>query len=181
MDLREKKTKRNIKNAFIELRSRKSLERISVKELSELAEISKATFYLHYRDIYDLSDQLQKEVIQDVLNSLEQPDLFLTDPAAFTASLFHVFHAHQALIEVLFSGSQSSVLPLSIEKELKEHIFQKLPSARNNAKFNILLSYHIIAGHHVYQQYHKTYNIDYIMDVISETINTSYPSLEELF
>lgn len=180
MDLREKKTKRNIKNAFIELRSHKPLERISVKELSELAEISKATFYLHYRDIYDLSDQLQKEVIQDVLSSLKHPDLFLTDSAAFTASLFHAFHAHQALIEVLFSGSQSSILPLSIEKELKEHIFQTLPSARDNAKLNILLSYHIIAGHHVYQQYHKKYDIDYIMDVISETINTSYPPLDKL-
>ena len=66
MDLREKRTKRNIKNAFISLRKTKALERITVKELAELAEISKATFYLHYCDIYDLSDQLQKEVIQDI-------------------------------------------------------------------------------------------------------------------
>ena len=56
MDLREKKTKRNIRNAFIELRAKKPLERISIKELAELAEISKATFYLHYKDIYDLSE-----------------------------------------------------------------------------------------------------------------------------
>ena len=60
MDLREKKTKRNIRNAFIELRAKKPLERISIKELAELAEISKATFYLHYKDIYDLSENLQK-------------------------------------------------------------------------------------------------------------------------
>ena len=32
MDLREKKTKRNIRNAFIELRAKKPLERISIKE-----------------------------------------------------------------------------------------------------------------------------------------------------
>lgn len=180
MDLREKKTKRNIKNAFIELRSHKPLERISVKELSELAEISKATFYLHYRDIYDLSNQLQKEVIQDVLGSLDHSDLFLTDSAAFTASLFRAFHAHQALIDVLFSGSQSSVLPLNIEKELKDYIFHTIPSARNNAKFNILLTYQILGGFHVYQQYYRKYSIDYIMDVISEITNTPYPSLEEL-
>ena len=152
MDLREKKTKRNIRNAFIKLRAHKPLERISVKELAELAEISKATFYLHYRDIYDLSNQLQKEVIKDVLASLEQPDLFLTDTPAFTSALFYAFYAQHSLIEILFSDSQSSVLPLSIEKELKNYIFEHIPSARENARFNILLTYQILGGFHVYMQ-----------------------------
>ena len=78
MDLREKKTKRSIKNAFIKLRSSKPLERITIKELVALAEISKATFYLHYKDIYDLSDYLQKELIQNILQSLEHPELLVT-------------------------------------------------------------------------------------------------------
>ena len=168
MDLREKKTKRNIKNAFIELRSGKPLERITIKELVELAEISKATFYLHYRDIYDLSDHLQKELIQNILQTLDQPELFLTDTTAFTAALFYAFSEHQSMIEILFSGSQSAVLPLSIEKELKEYIFKIVPSARKDAKFNILLTHQILGGYHVYQQYHKKYSIEYIMDVMKE-------------
>lgn len=166
MDLRTVKTKRNIKNAFIELRTKKPLERISVKELSEIAEISKATFYLHYRDIYDLSDQLQKEVIRDILNNLEQPELFLKDTTAFTRELFHAFYARQTLINILFSGSQSSVLPLSIEEELMEYIFHLMPSARDDAKFRISLTYRILGGFHVYQKYYQTYDIDYILKVI---------------
>lgn len=166
MDLREKKTKRSIKNAFIQLRTKKPLERITVKELSELAQISKATFYLHYHDIYDLSDQLQKEVIKDVLSGLEQPGLSLQDTAAFTSALFHAFYAQQRLIDILFSGSQSSVLPLSIERELKEYIFTQMPSARENAEFNISLTYRILGGFHVYQQYHQKYGIDYVVQVI---------------
>ena len=39
-----------------------------MKELAELAEISKATFYLHYHDIYDLSSKMQKEVIHTALD-----------------------------------------------------------------------------------------------------------------
>lgn len=166
MDLREKKTRRSIKNAFIQLRTKKPLERITVKELSELAQISKATFYLHYHDIYDLSDQLQKEVIKDVLSGLEQPGLSLQDTAAFTSALFHAFYAQQRLIDILFSGSQSSVLPLSIERELKEYIFTQMPSARENAEFNISLTYRILGGFHVYQQYHQKYGIDYVVQVI---------------
>ena len=177
MDLREKKTKRSIKNAFIKLRSTKPLERITIKELVESAEISKATFYLHYRDIYDLSDSLQKELIQDILQSLDQPKLFLSDTTAFTSALFYAFSDHHSMIEILFSGSQSAILPLSIEKELKEYIFKIIPSARDNAKFNILLTYQILGGYHAYQQYYPNYGIDYIVDVIKEITGSSLPTL----
>ena len=44
MDKRIEKTKHGIFNAFIELRSKKDLECISVKELCELANINKSTF-----------------------------------------------------------------------------------------------------------------------------------------
>ena len=56
MDIRIEKTKQSIINAFIEIRSRKEVERITVKELCEKARINKSTFYAHYKDIYDLSD-----------------------------------------------------------------------------------------------------------------------------
>lgn len=103
MDLREKKTKRNIKDAFLQLRAHKPLERITVKELSEMAEISKATFYLHYKDIYDLSEQLQDDIIQKILENIQHPDLFLSDTAQSTYELFHAFCSYQSLIDILFS------------------------------------------------------------------------------
>ena len=174
MDLREKKTKRSIKNAFIQLRSEKPLEKISVKELAELAEISKATFYLHYHDIYDLSEQLQWEVLQNVLNSLPNPEICLTDSALFTDQLFHAFHAHQALIDILFSGSQSSVLPVNIEKGLKDYIFSLLPESKDDPKLNILLTYEIMGGFYTYQMYHNKYGIDTIMDVLKGVLDRSY-------
>ena len=48
MDIRIEKTERAIKNAFLELRSRKPLGKITVKELCSLAAINKSTFYSHY-------------------------------------------------------------------------------------------------------------------------------------
>ncbi len=167
MDLREKKTKRNIRNAFIELRSKKPLERISIKELAELAEISKATFYLHYKDIYDLSDTLQKEVIDNVLNCISKPDLFLIDEVQFTKELFQAFHSHETLIEILFSDSQSAVLPIHIEKALKDYIFKQIPEYKNSAKFNIMLSYRIQGGYHAYEENYKRFSLNDITDTIT--------------
>lgn len=45
MDMRIEKTRRSIINAFLQLRAQKPLEKITVKELSALAEINKATMY----------------------------------------------------------------------------------------------------------------------------------------
>ena len=51
MDLRIEKTENAIRNAFIQLRAKKALEKITIKELCEAALIHKSTFYSHYRDI----------------------------------------------------------------------------------------------------------------------------------
>ena len=65
MDLRIQKTRQNIFQAFIELREKYPLEKITVKELTERAQISKQTFYLHYRDMYDLSERIEQSMIQE--------------------------------------------------------------------------------------------------------------------
>ena len=84
MDQREIKTKRAIKNAFLMLRAQKPIEKITIRELAALAEISKATFYLHYQDIYDLSEQIGKEVLTNILNSISRPENVLEKPDVFT-------------------------------------------------------------------------------------------------
>ena len=102
MDIRIEKTKRSIKNAFIELRSRKSLERITVKEVCEKAEINKSTFYSHYQDIYDLSDKLETEVVESIIGSLNHPENLLKNPEEFTKELYLGYAAKNALICILF-------------------------------------------------------------------------------
>ena len=103
MDLRQKKTIRSIQNAFLKLRSEKEIERIRIKEIIELAEISKGTFYLHYHDIYDLAEQMQSEVINNVIGYIEHPDAVLENQQLFTKELLEAFLAQQNLITLLFS------------------------------------------------------------------------------
>ena len=55
LDIRIEKTERAIKQAFMELRAEKPLEKIRVKELCDRACINKSTFYAHYQDIYALA------------------------------------------------------------------------------------------------------------------------------
>lgn len=173
MDLREKKTKRSIKNAFLQLRAQKPLERITVKELAELAEISKATFYLHYRDIYDLSDGLQREIIQEILDSLiggSDPSVLKSDQ--FVRRLFDAFFSRQSLIDLLFSGTQSVILPISIEQGFREYFFELHPELRADVSFNVALSYSVYGSYYAYAENGRRFDMEQVLKRIDEiTVN----------
>lgn len=171
MDLRKKKTLQLLRNAFLQLRAKKPLEKITVKELAELAEISKATFYLHYRDIYDISDQLQQETILDVYNCIKHPEKILTDTAEFTRELTFAFYSHQHLTTILFEGSQASVLPTRLEQLLLQQLYERFPQLKMDTSFHILLTYQVHGGYHAYKQHFNKCSIDDIIDSITRASN----------
>lgn len=68
-DKRVVKTKAHLKNALMELLKEKSLREISVKELTDAADINRGTFYIHYNDVYDVVNEIQTELFNE-LNTL---------------------------------------------------------------------------------------------------------------
>ncbi|MCM1158677.1 MAG: TetR/AcrR family transcriptional regulator [Bacteroidales bacterium] len=71
-DRRVRKTKKAIQDVFCELTKEKRLNEITVKELCAKADINKSTFYLHYRDIYDLANSIQSILIEDVCAIIDE-------------------------------------------------------------------------------------------------------------
>lgn len=61
-DRRTIKTKRAIREAFLSLLKKKSLNKITVAEVSQKADLGRGTFYLHYKDIYDLYNQIENDL-----------------------------------------------------------------------------------------------------------------------
>ena len=65
-DRRSIRTKKELKDNLIALLSTgRIIESISVKELADLADISRSTFYLHYSDIYDLLDDIENDFFDE--------------------------------------------------------------------------------------------------------------------
>lgn len=151
MDLRIEKTEKAIKNAFIELRARKPLEKITVKELCAAASINKSTFYAHYADIYNLSGEIEKETVMSIINSIEHlKDYSFENSDAFTRALCLAFLSQISLIKILFSGKEQNHLANQLDRELKQVIFRKYPEYENDIEKNILLSYCIQGTYHAY-------------------------------
>ena len=148
MDLRQKKTLRAISQSFYALRKQKKLEAITVTELCAHAEISKATFYLHYRDIFDLSEQLQNQVIESIFSKMDDPMRILTDSVNFMRSCVQAVEQESERINIVFADSQAGTLPIRILQHLKDHIFAHAPQLQDDPKIQVLLTYHVMGSYY---------------------------------
>lgn len=176
MDLRIQRTRKNIINAFIELRASKPLEKITIKELSDLAFINKATFYTHYKDIYDLAEQLENEAIISVLNDIPHPEYLITHPKQGTYELTSAFLRQGNLFNILFSGTRQGMLIERIENNLKEKIYSIYPEYKTNLEKELLLSV-LIYGNFRTLMNHTNENFDKVIEIlgnISECLMQSY-------
>ena len=143
MDQRKLKTRQAIQEAFMKLRKDKALEQISVTELSRLARISTATFYLHYRDIFDLSEQLQTASIKRALDQMEISASIMDHWPEFAREMNAVLDRDSDVLSVLFSGTQMAMIPHMLENNIRERIWDHTPELMENMELSIRLTYHI--------------------------------------
>lgn len=154
MDLRIERTRKCIKDAFIELRKIKPLEKITVKELAALACINKATFYSHYNDIYDLSEQLENETINSILCSIPHIKSLVSNPIIAVEELTIASTQKKYLTDILFSGSRSGLYTIKLENGIKNEIFKQYPEYKNDFHWNMILTFLIQGGAHSYSSYY---------------------------
>ncbi len=152
MDLREKKTRASIRRAYLDLRAEKGAGRITVRELADRAQVGKATFYLHYRSIYDLSEALQCEAIEMIVAGIEEPAALLTAPDRASWQLFSSFEKHRELIDVLFRGEQAAVLSQGIEEAVRARLEEILPEACNDPRLSALVTFQVQGGFFAYRR-----------------------------
>lgn len=64
-DRRIRRTQKLLKDSLITLMEQKEFKNISVKDITDLADLNRGTFYLHYTDTYQLLQQMENEVLDD--------------------------------------------------------------------------------------------------------------------
>ena len=140
MDLRIERTRRSIINAFIELRSAKNIEKITVKELAEKARINKATFYQHYHDIYDLSGQLEDELYPKCDQFHSRPGAYNNRYSKRICRIFFRYTLTKRTVSHSFAGSRRTVLLERLDYEIKKLIYEKMPQYKDSLEFDLLFT-----------------------------------------
>lgn len=70
--LQYQRTDRAIVNAFIKLVNQGSFEKLTIQQILDEALVSRNTFYSHYRDKYDIAEQLFEKLKKDFYQELRK-------------------------------------------------------------------------------------------------------------
>lgn len=90
-DRRIRRTKKALTNSLLELLKEKPLGKITVRELTQLADINRGTFYLHYKDILDLYCSIKNDFLNQLMEAVQPP--FQT-PYEYYLNLFCFLEQH---------------------------------------------------------------------------------------
>jgi len=111
LDPRIIRTRRMLRDAFVELLEEMDVEKISVNKLAERATINRVTFYLHYRDIQDMMEKMADDMIEE-LNAIVQPDESnsLQDPyESLALRLLEHIALHHRFYKVILATKRTTV------------------------------------------------------------------------
>lgn len=70
-DARVRYTRMRIREAFFDCLSQKQVSKITVKEICDMAEINRATFYKHYADPFELLQKLEEETLEELRQNIQ--------------------------------------------------------------------------------------------------------------
>lgn len=128
-DARVRYTKMMIQVNFVELLKKKPLNKITVKEICELAEINRATFYRYYADAYDVLDKMEDAILQELQGVIQASAR--DDVTKMLVRMLEKIKDDGALYIALFSDNGDTRFPMKIFKlcyaEFEETIRKKIP------------------------------------------------------
>lgn len=114
------RTDRAIQSALLSLLGKKPFEKITVQDILDETPVSRATFYKHFHDKYEIVEKIQDEVLhmhKELRNSLSQ-----ASPDQYPALVERFSIRYKEISQLLMKVQTERVnLPLALVKETEEY------------------------------------------------------------
>ena len=152
------RSRRFIRNAFMELLREKTFDKITVTDIVNRADINRSTFYAHYSDVKSLVEEIQKDVIERSvalvigINFLE----LLNSPGPFLQNLMEIAYENRELYSVMgkWALSNNQLEQIKVILVRKAMALPEIPAEiRAQKNFEIRVNFFVGGIINVYQQY----------------------------
>src|SRR6266545_3707738 len=136
-DRRVRRTRASLQRALIELVAEQELSEIGVADVVDRADVSRSTFYDHYRDVHELAEAACASMIDDLLASLTtvdpapaRPSDPREDPSPAVTAFFTHFAEHAALYRSLLGPTGSARVIDHVRRRTTEaaRLYPRLPA-----------------------------------------------------
>ena len=97
-------TKKRIQDGLLTLLQKKQINQITVKELTELVDVNRGTFYFHYTDVYDLLYKTEERFFNDFNTVLNGTVLKSSDDMyPYLVEIFSFLEKNANMCRIFFS------------------------------------------------------------------------------
>lgn len=137
-------TRAHLMQAFWELYLEKPIDKITIREITDRAGYNRATFYLHYRDVYDLAAAYARQTAEDIVDGMDYLEAFFADPARFVRCFMDDFDLLRSRTDAL---APNDLMPIFLDR-LTARMDERLRAAfppEDDAQGEILLTF-VIGG-----------------------------------
>ncbi len=124
------KTREKIKSAFAkEVKIKKDVDKITVTDITKLADITRGTFYTHYDNIYDVAKEFQDETLNVLTSNLsklqtaENIDLFFD-------TVMNYLEKHEDIYAMLLSSNDPFLFTGNLNKLILDNLAAVLPKEK---------------------------------------------------
>lgn len=106
---KNRKTKELIQKSFIHIMGTKPFESITIGDITKQANINRGTFYLHYKDKYDLLEQMENQLFGDLGNYIDElqwsysSTTFEEEQEQLASSLFSYIEKNASNLKIFLS------------------------------------------------------------------------------
>jgi AcrR family transcriptional regulator len=123
-DRRVRKTKKALRQGLVALLAQKNLKDISVRELTDAVDLHRGTFYVHYRDIYELYDRMWQEMIEEIREIFRQypAEELSGKPAPLFRAIMEYAWDNQDLCQMFFGPNVDQALARELTHLVEEKI-----------------------------------------------------------
>lgn len=147
IDKRTVRTKMAIKEALAELLATKDIDSINVVDISQIAGISRKTFYYYYQGIWELVDEIEKEITDVLLNAITSIDFrkAIHNPSMLLAPISEFFSGSKGFYRKLIQNDHNfkiwDTILVAMKKKAKA-TFQNLVNINEN-DFNLMIEFYL--------------------------------------
>lgn len=137
-DRRVRRTKKLLQQGLTELMERKPVKDITVRELADLTDLNRGTFYMHYRDVFDMLEQMEQELFAqfDSLLASHEGDRLSEEAFPLLRDLFGFIGENAAFCRAMLDGNGDMAFLLRLNDVLKNRCLRDWMMARSREDKN---------------------------------------------
>lgn len=118
------RSKRLIRAAFLELLGEKPLEKITVTELAERADLNRRTFYAHYADARAVMEEIEDEAAEHILGFISEIKgiSFWADPLPLMQEVTTYLEKDREMYTIMLSASGAAMFVDKLQRRFADYM-----------------------------------------------------------